>query len=80
MSIFHSELYDDIDPPQLIDDDVADDRLSGSKEHARLTEPVGLLTGPAMIRPAMVYLSKRKLTFSQEDIDKSVTDETTPPY
>ena len=78
---FTPKFFDDVEPPQLIDDDSADDRLqSGSKELARLTEPVGLLTGPAMIRPAMVYLSTRQLTFSQQDIDKSVADETTPPY
>ena len=67
---FTPKFFDDVEPPQLIDDDSADDRLqSGSKELARLTEPVGLLTGPAMIRPAMVYLSTRQLTFSQQDID-----------
>ena len=33
-----------------------------------------------MVRPAMVYLSTRQLTFSQADIRKSVTDATTPPF
>ena len=71
---FFTPVFDDDEPPPLIDDTSDDERLQCA------AKAVAKKNALAMVRPAMFYLNRRKLTFSQQDIRKSVSDETTPPY
>ena len=71
---FFTPVFEEDGPPPLVDDSSADEKVECAAKAVARTK------AKALVRPAMFYLARGAPKFSQQDIRKSVTDETAPPY